>query len=829
MMRPRTDRSQRRPRLTPDRRASRSRHRRPWSGFEALEDRTLLALFVGSASGPGLEQSPPGLGGAGALGAIGDGPGEQVGFSFGASMSVNVLEDESDPSGTEIPVDAYASLDFQYMGDLSDNTQEFTVSGSVDAAGNTAHFQMPDPDHPGQYLDHKSGFDYGDGSATADKRMTVSVGGGTISVSANMDATGTFGSLGAGWMLHVFDTRPNFDAEPPTVDEYNNIRFQFNSSDLYNMGGATTAGLYWAKGKEVSDIIPGPPPLEEFDVQAQFEPYVSVITPDMYRSPPEGAKYIVAVVDRPDAAHGHPRGLVVESDETDNKQAIPIPTLGIKVSATKDDAGTPDDLEFGQYLAGVKLDNTFTVTTQPSGEDQIKLPEIAKLQVTIPGGNYSVEIPAKDATDGGGGAKVWNVPPYDMGQLSEDTTLEVTAYDAQNNQIGTTYKGTIHVADTLDIKVKAKYPGGPSEPVDVETLRFLHNIPLNVTYSGTVSGLSDFYAGNGEITKAQIGSDQVGVTWTKNGPRNWTFQVEDDASNFPSNPEASFITLLAPTTSGGDGVIDGFTKTPVISEDLPAWMGPPDQVAKSFDEAVAGVFPGVEGAYVLTLNFPAPLSFDLPNVTDPTKYGLFDDLKSYAHLGFSLTVYAKPTFAPGDVRLKATNAFAQVELLNQVLLDPTALKDKLESSIVITGSLDEKTLDVQDSSLSVDLKDLDLSPYLRNKLLFDVPFGGGAAKKIVIPVPGTVLGAYAKLGLQGRLQGLASQLVGGFHLQVDVAGGSPTVNTAATTFNLRAGAKADVAFKGSAEAGLTVIPINFDLPVGSVVAEGHVGAELKGV
>ena len=161
MERRRTDRPQRKPRPTANRRAARARHRRLGSGFEALEDRTLLALFVGSASGPGLEQGY-GRGGAGADGGLGDGPSAQpVSVSFGASMSVNVQEDVGDPTGTEIPVDVYAQLYFQYWGDLSDDPGEFTVSGTVDAAGNTDHFRMPDPHNPGQYLDYRSGSDYG--------------------------------------------------------------------------------------------------------------------------------------------------------------------------------------------------------------------------------------------------------------------------------------------------------------------------------------------------------------------------------------------------------------------------------------------------------------------------------------------------------------------------------------------------------------------------------------------------------------------------------------------------------------------------------------------
>jgi hypothetical protein len=162
MTRPRTDRSQRRPRPTADRRAARARHRRLESGFEALEDRTLLALFFGSASGPELQQGY-GLGGATASGGMMDGPAEQVGFSFGASLSVNVQEDAGDPPDTEIPVAVYAQLNFQFMGDFPDNTGEFTVSGTADAAGDTTHFLMPDPHHPGQYLDYRSGFDYGEG------------------------------------------------------------------------------------------------------------------------------------------------------------------------------------------------------------------------------------------------------------------------------------------------------------------------------------------------------------------------------------------------------------------------------------------------------------------------------------------------------------------------------------------------------------------------------------------------------------------------------------------------------------------------------------------
>src|SRR5690242_7892281 len=98
MARPRIDRSQRKARASAPRRVF-----RPWGGLEALEDRTLLAIFYGSASGPGVDPGF-GRGGAGAIGSIADGPSEQVGFSFGASMSVTVGTDKGDPEGTMVPV-----------------------------------------------------------------------------------------------------------------------------------------------------------------------------------------------------------------------------------------------------------------------------------------------------------------------------------------------------------------------------------------------------------------------------------------------------------------------------------------------------------------------------------------------------------------------------------------------------------------------------------------------------------------------------------------------------------------------------------------------------
>jgi hypothetical protein len=218
---------------------------------------------------------------------------------------------------------------------------------------------------------------------------------------------------------------PDLAATPPT----------WNTTDGgvdfgYTISGADapqppTIALYWASGT-TSDTIIGSPiatPTATQTVQGASESFH--VTPAQLGTPPQGAKYLLAVVNPPGNNH------IPESDETNGNDSNDVASVAYDpvVTTTAKYDGNPDPAVIGRFFAvpGAMTDETFTVKLSDS---------LAALRpvvaVEIPGQTVLTAHPkAMSPWDG----ETYETDNFDPGVLSGDTPMVAEAVPSKGSRL----------------------------------------------------------------------------------------------------------------------------------------------------------------------------------------------------------------------------------------------------------------------------------------------------------------------------------------------------------------------------------------------------------
>ena len=453
----------------------------------------------------------------------------------------------------------------------------------------------------------------------------------------------------------------------------------------------------------------------------------------------------------------------------------------LQVSASKNDQATTSGNQFGSYLLGVPLNDTFTITS----DDPRHL--VSKISYSFDSSNQGTAQPG--ATPG-----TWQFT-QNMGSLSaNDNQLQVTAYGADGSVVGQ-YIGSVGIQNDLHETLKITPPGGPSGGEDVTGLRFLQGVALPSQFAGTITDLPSYYLPSLQIDLGTHALPGVTIAAAASGV---TFAFSYDPAILTGDTNV-FPVFTAPQgvapAPGGDSTVK------LHSVPLPDWMA--DNQA-SYDPAAQ--------TYVINLTFPPEFQYT-SQPTSGTPLGIFDGLTTSVGLGVHVTVTAPLTHNPGEAQLVVKDWFANMTFLGQPLIDKgTSLDPKY---LHVTTQLDPDTLKAVDG-IKITTDDISLLSLLTQPDLFDVSFGTGK-KPFHVPTPS---GFGADLSLNGELKAEASVLSVKAGLQIDVSGPTPTLVAAGTFVELKAQGRVSLVLNGGVDVGFTILPV----PFLSFVAAGGVSA-----
>ncbi|HVK14668.1 MAG TPA: Calx-beta domain-containing protein [Gemmataceae bacterium] len=460
------------------------------------------------------------------------------------------------------------------------------------------------------------------------------------------------------------------------------------------------------------------------------------------------------------------------------------PTSGVReVRATHDDHGTSTDKNFGTYLAGVKLENTFTVRTEGTA--------VKKVRLAVAGLDKVWTLPV-----GPGGATTFE--KVNVGRLPKgEHDLTVTALNAAGQPVGEPFEGKVHVVDALDFSLTAGADAKSRAPVT--NLRLIDGIPVALDFQATVPHLplADYYkgklavgffpqgGGNAVVRDVTLSMTPSGMTGTF--PLNAEKFKDVPAANADDDYDVHLVPRKKFDSSKGEarlGAGGSLFVTP-----LPDWMG--DPVSTGFEAAPADVFGGAADAYAIRLNLADAFTLHLPETSGTPFGGLFDGLDSSARLNLDLTVYARLTDeGAASVKFRATDASVSARLLGaEVVSAGTALGGDLFT--VIGEVADEHTLTGLDS-LTLKLRD-------------NYDLLGGAKPRIEKafgpwPVPLPPYGALLPtLELGGRFSAQVDELkLRRAQVQLRFGAGGPAIDKANSYFVLAAKAQGAAALTAGA-------------------------------
>lgn len=135
----------------------------------------------------------------------------------------------------------------------------------------------------------------------------------------------------------------------------------------YKVSGAaltqdTTAALYWSSSDKFADAIGGP--VYSTPIEHPVGDYGPFYVPNaVLGTPPPGATHLLLVTDPPDATH--PKGLIEETDETNNVKALRLFEIEM-LSATTDDS---QSIRYDYEIKWSPIDH-FQVNFYRSADDQ---------------------------------------------------------------------------------------------------------------------------------------------------------------------------------------------------------------------------------------------------------------------------------------------------------------------------------------------------------------------------------------------------------------------------------------------------------------------------
>jgi hypothetical protein len=420
------------------------------------------------------------------------------------------------------------------------------------------------------------------------------------------------------------------------------------------------------------------------------------------------------------------------------------PPATVAVTAVHDDLGTKNDKEFGTYLAGVALSNTFTLTTGGSGITQVKL-QIDGLPPNA-GDNGKVKTLAA-----GTRSATFSI---DTGLFTQSKLggykLLAVGLDAQGNEIAE-FSGTVHVIDKLDLKLEVSPQIDAATLLQVGDVRLLAGIPLSLKFNATVSNLP----------LASAYKDKLDIVYR---PVTSTAPVRLDVGSFAGGK----VSFLRSSTLFGDVVATGADYQFYVAPKTPAAgvsffangqaqeltvLVPPEWLNKSVADRKYDLLTddaaGLTSAYVI----PVPVSLlerDLPQ-TAGTPFGIFDGLETFARLQVQLQAVI-PLDENKTARVIPLDWSAGAKLLGQPLFGAGARLDK--GKIKVQANLDGATLAFQ--SMTVSTERFNLLSVLGKTPLYtrSIP-----AQNWTVPIP-TFLGPFqivGKLQLSGHFEAEAKQ------------------------------------------------------------------------
>lgn len=473
----------------------------------------------------------------------------------------------------------------------------------------------------------------------------------------------------------------------------------------------------------------------------------------------------------------------------------------VRLAANHDDEPATD--RFGPYLVGAPLTTTFTALLTGEARDA------ATVALTVPGHGAFVATPQN-------GIATFSVPLGTGAIAAGEHQMLVRAVRADGSEI-VRHEPTILFAEA-DLELQARYPDGQGQDSwhDIEQLRFLDGIALTTDFRGTISPIASYYAD--KIDTLMLGDVTQTISLVDAGDRKYGFEFTRDADVLDKDDTKARVVYKPTGKAIGD-------HEPLTMIELPSWMGTP--LSKGFDPNVVVLAGPATGAYVVKLAYPPALQFDGLRDLQPSDLGPFGlllggPLKNDVGLGLHLTVYARPTVGADDVKVVAEDAFVEVTLLDQSLLD--ASQPIASSDVRVEAKLKPKTLEAI-GTIKVTTTSIDLRSLIPGKPAFDLPFGLGGPNTWTVPLPGAgIFGLTAGVAFSGQLLGELHSLTGSLGVELDVSGPTPVLVAGGTYVNIAGAAYATIEATAQGGLGLTIIPIGFTLPVGTVAIEGNVGA-----
>jgi len=499
----------------------------------------------------------------------------------------------------------------------------------------------------------------------------------------------------------------------------------------------------------------------------------------------------------------------------------------LSVTAQDNADGSTD---FGPYLVGVPLVNTFTVT--PSYNPG-----------TIVAVQYSIDGQEPESATRVLHTNQWTFHP-DVGGLSPGNhTLVVTALDPESNVI-TSSTSTIEMQDSLGFSsLTATYPGGPAAGADATKLRFISGIDLTPTFTGTVTDFPAYYANSTEFPAVMVGhqpQDVEAITWptlsddmanTLLPSASFTFM--HDVADLQPGPGGQLgqtdVTLLVPTTAGGLANPFYSDAQDLQAIALPTWMGTPTrEVFTTASEIQAAL--GVAGGYAIDLGIGLGASTaDLAETSGtPAILGtLFNGLDSSISTEMDFTVYA--TLDPSAAVIKPKNWSLEASFLGgQNVISQNADLSKAAYGISVTADLNPLTL-AAPTQIDITASDIDLLSFLDpSYTFFDLPFGTKPSFKLPVPAPILgFLGLSAEVNLAGDFQAQLYDLSANAELAIDLGSGTPTIDPDLSYVSISAQGSASVTLTAEASLGFnSLLGTDINGTIVSVAVTGKVAADV---
>jgi RTX calcium-binding nonapeptide repeat (4 copies)/Dockerin type I domain len=471
---------------------------------------------------------------------------------------------------------------------------------------------------------------------------------------------------------------------------------------------------------------------------------------------------------------------------TSNPTTLQVEPLNI-VSVIPEN-GKLSQSAYGPYLRGVKLSENFTVTASaPTGFTTIKY--------AIDSGNSEIATKSTDSA-------TWKFST-DVGLLSAGLhTVHVTMWNGTTQLDATEIK--LNVLDNFQLDLDAKASQDSGEFLDIENIRLIDDIGIDLAFRGTLSGVSllPVYANRLAVDAFKSGTktepDEKQVEFN-NGVASFNLASATFA-DYKSDTSFDWDFFVVPAADYRHSLVT-FNATPeqLFVTKLPKWMGTPAK--REYRELTAKdpAFDQSGYAYALSLDI-SPVKYDF-GTTDPgprppwwpedwpwpgTPFGLFDGLETYVGMGATVVAYARLD-GTSAAEVQALSFYAQAKVLGRVVLDKTI--DLQDGSIRASGTLDGQTLEGEVINIETPLIDLlDEVKKVFSPVLID---GKTTLKEIPTPVPGV------KANLEGSVHVELTRLAAQASLGINISGTSPVLDEATTFMRVIAAVDLETTIQGS--------------------------------